>query len=133
MTKIVKQFDLNTPSWEELLSNLNFSFTHNEWFENSSTGFFLSLSAFRIEKVKKILKKLGLQHAHLYINVVNSETFGPHKDKCDVWFWQVKGQTIWEVENEQFNLEEGDLIFVPKGIIHNIIPLGPRAGISMSK
>tara|TARA_R110002020_G_scaffold132423_2_gene295730 strand:+ start:135 stop:536 length:402 start_codon:yes stop_codon:yes gene_type:complete len=133
VTKIIKQFNLNTPSWEELLSNLNFSFIHDEFFEHSSTGFFLTLSAFKIETVQKTLKKLGLQHAHLYINIVNSETFGPHKDECDVWFWQVKGQTIWEVENEQFNLEEGDLIFVPKGIIHNIIPLGPRAGISMSK
>ena len=133
MTKFIKQFNLNTPSWEELLFDLNFSFTHNEPFKNPSSGFFVSHSASRIKKVQKVLEELGLQEAHLYINVLNTATFGPHKDECDVWFWQVKGQTIWEIENKQRTLEEGDLIFIPKGTIHEVTPLGPRAGISMSK
>ena len=133
MTKFIKQFNLNTPSWEELLFNLNFCFTHNENVQNPSPGFFISSPASRIKEVQKVLEELGLQKAHLYINVLNTSTFGPHKDECDVWFWQVRGQTIWEIENKQRTLEEGDLIFIPKGTIHEVTPLGPRAGISMSK
>jgi len=132
MIKVKKQFNLNTPSWEELLFDLNFSYIKNEDFKNSNPGFFVSHSAFRIKKVQSVLKELKLQNAHLYINILNTQTFGAHKDDMDVWFWQVKGQTIWEIENNQYTLEEGDLIFVPKGIIHKVIPLGPRAGISMS-
>jgi len=133
MTKFVKQFNLNTPNWEELLFNLNFSFINNELVKNLNPGFFVSHSAFKIKKVSNVLKELNLQEAHLYINILNTETFGPHKDRCDVWFWQVKGQTMWEVENNQYTLEEGDLIFVPGGVMHNVVPLGPRAGISMSR
>jgi len=129
----IKEFELNTPSWNKLLFDLNYSHINNELFKNTSPGFFVSHSAYRIKKVQKVLKKLNLKEAHLYINVLDSKTFGPHKDECDVWFWQVKGKTIWEVENNQYTLEEGDLIYIPKGILHNVIPIGPRAGISMSK
>ena len=30
-------------------------------------------------------------------------------------------------------LEPGDLIYVPAGVNHSVIPQGPRVGVSMSK
>ena len=128
----IKSFELNTPSWDELLFDLNYSHLNQEEIKNSSSGFFVSHNSYRIPRVAYILKKLNLKIAHLYINILQN-SFGEHKDIMDVWFWQVKGSTKWVIENkEEYLLEEGDLIYIPKGILHNVIPLGPRAGISMS-
>ena len=130
----IKGFELNTPSWDELLFNLNYSHLNQEEIKNSSPGFFVAHNAYKIPRVQYVLQKLKLKEAHLYINILqNSSTFGEHKDTMDVWFWQVKGVTKWVIENkEEYTLEEGDLIYIPKGILHNVIPLGSRAGISMS-
>ena len=134
MVKITKQYNLNTPSWEELLSNLYESFNNKEITQNFSPGFFISYCAFRMKQVNDIMKEYNLNLAHLYVNILNTESLGPHKDDVDVWFWQIKGTTLWEIENEgQYTLNEGDLIYIPKNTGHNVIPLGPRAGISMSK
>jgi ribosomal protein L16 Arg81 hydroxylase len=68
----------------------------------------------------------------LYLNICVSETFGRHKDSMDVYFWQIQGSTRWEFDNINYVLAPGDLIYVPKETYHNVVPLGPRAGISMS-
>ena len=130
----IKGFELNTPSWDELLLDLDFSYSKKELVKNTSPGFWVCHNAWRIPRVKYILKKLKLEHAHLYINLLgNTSTFGLHDDPVDVWFWQVKGSTKWIIENkEEYLLEEGDLIYIPKETLHNVEPLGPRAGISMS-
>ena len=134
MVKYIKQFDLNTPTWEEIFIDLNNSIHLKEEVKNISMGFFVSHNAHRIQKIKVVLEKLKLREAHSYINIVNSPTFGEHRDNMDVWFWQVKGSTKWIIENkEEYLLKEGDLIYIPRGILHNVIPLGPRVGISMSK
>jgi mannose-6-phosphate isomerase-like protein (cupin superfamily) len=134
MITFSKKFELNTPSWDEILFDLNYSVQHKELIKNTSPGFFVSHYAYRIPRVKLILDKLNLKEAHSYINILyNSPTFGEHKDTMDVWFWQVKGKTKWIIENQnEYTLNEGDLIYVPKGTLHNVIPLGPRVGISMS-
>ena len=133
MVKYVKQFDLNTPTWEEVFFDLNNSIQLNEKVKNISLGFFVSHHSYRIPKVKIVLDKLNLKEAHSYINIINSPTFGEHKDTMDVWFWQVKGSTKWIIEKEkEYVLSEGDLIYIPTGVLHNVIPLGPRVGISMS-
>lgn len=134
MVRYIKQFDLNTPTWEEVFIDLNISISLNEEVRNTSLGFFVSHHAHRIPKIKLVLEKLGLREAHSYINIINTPTFGEHKDVMDVWFWQVRGSTKWIIEREkEYILNEGDLIYIPKGVLHNVIPLGPRVGISMSK
>jgi len=58
---------------------------------------------------------------------------GNHFDQDDVYFWQAQGRTRWQFDSGyEYLLEPGDLIFVPAGVYHNVIPLGPRIGISMS-
>jgi quercetin dioxygenase-like cupin family protein len=51
----------------------------------------------------------------------------------EVIYWQCQGQTLWIIDQrEQHILKPGDLITVPAGTYHNVIPLTPRLGISMA-
>jgi ribosomal protein L16 Arg81 hydroxylase len=60
-------------------------------------------------------------------------TFGNHVDTMEVIYWQCQGQTLWIIDQrEQHILKPGDLITVPAGTYHNVIPLTPRLGISMA-
>lgn len=122
-------------SWNEILNNFDMSVKKNEFIKNNGIGFFVSHSAHKIDKLKNIMNKLNCNTAHLYFNITTaSKTFGNHNDSMDVYFWQCQGKSIWKIENSMdFTLEPGDLIFVPKNIWHNVIPLTPRAGISFSK
>lgn len=132
MIKLTKNFNKKTPSWEVILNNFNDSHVNNELIKHSNFGFFVSHNAKNIPEVKKVLKILKLKEAHLYFNICISNTFGRHKDSMDVYFWQIQGSTKWEFDSLSYILNPGDLIYVKKEIYHNVIPLGPRAGISMS-
>jgi ribosomal protein L16 Arg81 hydroxylase len=131
----IKEFDLKIPTWDELLSNLNESILNEEEVRHNCMGFFACFEAHRLEKVAAVMKKIGAVDAHLYINIsTNGKTFGNHCDTMDVYFWQCQGMTKWVFSNEkkEIVLSQGDLIMVPKGVYHNVIPLSSRAGISMS-
>jgi len=129
----IKEFNLNTPTWDDLLNDFNQSAELGENIR-AHHGFYYSRSVYRIPEVKKVLNQLNLNLAHLYMNVSSvSPTFGNHKDGTDVYYWQVKGKSKWTIQDqEEYILNVGDLIIIPEGVEHNIVPLGPRAGISMS-
>jgi ribosomal protein L16 Arg81 hydroxylase len=132
-TKLLKQYDLNCPSWETLLDNLNNSVINGDDVKHNCLSFFFSDNAKIIPEVKNILNKLNLRLAHLYVNITQKgDTYGRHSDTVDVYYWQVQGKTSWEFDDEKYILEPGDLIIIPKGVYHNVQPLSPRAGISMS-
>jgi ribosomal protein L16 Arg81 hydroxylase len=131
--KFTKNFNMNVPSWESLINNFNYSVIYKNPIRFSPIGFFVSHNANLIDEVKIILNELKLKQAHLYMNLaIEKNTLGRHHDEEDVWFWQVQGSTKWDFDNGSHILEKGDLIYVPKFIYHNVIPLTPRAGISMS-
>ena len=69
----------------------------------------------------------------MYINTCVVPTYGKHKDNIDVYFWQVQGISEWIINEEHILLNPSDLLFVEKGVYHEVIPKTPRAGISMSK
>jgi hypothetical protein len=73
--------------------------------------------------------------AHCYISFSEkSDTFGRHKDTSDVLFWQALGSTKWIVEDDkiyEYKLCPGDVIYIPSGLYHTVIPLTPRVGISL--
>lgn len=133
--ELKKNFNFNVPSWEEILDNFNESVIKKEDIRGNDFGFFVSHDAHRIPLVKKVLNSLDLNEAHLYMNIaVLGGSFGKHKDEVDVYYWQVQGKTVWDVEGLGENiLEPGDLIFIPRGVFHHVKPLTPRAGISMSR
>lgn len=126
------QYDLEVVGWEDLLSNFNDSVLLNEKVRHKCLGFFVSHSAQKIPKVEKLMKNLNCESAHLYFNVsTHGGSFGKHVDDVNVYFWQCQGQNKWVFEDQEHTLKPGDMIFIPKGIAHNVIPISPRAGISM--
>jgi len=133
MVKLIKNYNKKTPNWESLLNNFNDSVLNKKVIKHKYLGFFVSHNADNIKEVKNVLKNLKLNAAHLYFNVTSlGGTFGKHKDEVDVYFWQVQGHTKWVFENKTILLNKGDLLYVPKGIYHEVIVEAPRAGISMS-
>jgi len=131
----IKDYNLDIPSWSEIIENLNFSWSNNDFIRNITPGFFVCHNAQQIEKVKLVLKDLECKCAHSYINVLqSSRTFGDHNDTMNVCFWQGEGITKWVINGkDEYLLYPGDLIKVPKGINHNVVPLTPRFGISFSE
>ena len=132
--KHIKGYNKDVISWTEILENFNESIHNQELIKFKDFGFYVSHRADRIKKLKPILKDLKCDNAHLYFSVISkAKTFGAHKDGEDVYFWQCQGKTKWVIKKKEYILKPGDLIFVPKGTIHNVTSLTPRAGISMDR
>jgi hypothetical protein len=73
----------------------------------------------------------------VFVNFVANEYNVPkHCDKRETLFWQCIGKTIWRVYPPSsefpvsYTLEPGDIIYVPKGIDHEVIIEEPRASIA---
>jgi len=129
----IKNYNTDCPSWNSVLNNFNNSVKNKKEIKHNCLGFFFSDEAHKIDLVKPVLKDLNLITAHLYMNICeDGETYGRHCDDVDVYYWQIQGSTRWEFDDESYVLSSGDLIIVPKGVYHNVLPLEPRAGISMS-
>jgi quercetin dioxygenase-like cupin family protein len=130
----LKNWNDDVVNWNEALINYNQSVLLGN-LTKGENGFYVSHEAHKISKVKKVLEDNNLNYAHLYFNIITqAKTFGKHKDEIDVWFWQCQGVTKWIIEDkEEFILNTGDLIYIPTGFKHEVVPLSPRLGISMSK
>lgn len=142
--KLEKNFNNNVPNWESILNNFNYSCNLSSQKTIKSDikhivpghicpGFFISHEAHLMKEVQSSLKKLNCKIAHLYFNIALGKTFGKHKDDVDVYFWQVQGTTKWIINDKNIMLNPGDLLIVKKNVYHEVVPLTPRAGISMSK
>ena len=62
-----------------------------------------------------------------------SQVSGAHQDMEDVFIINVKGSVIYQVSEEEekyYKLDEGDLIYIPKNVIHKAIGVTPRITIS---
>ena len=103
----------------------------------------------------------GRAHSvHMYGSLTkNAETFGIHRDTADVFYVGIIGRLFWEAYrdedvkeyapdestgivqrasrvNDPFFKEEvypGDIVYMPRGMWHNTIPLKNRVGISMGR
>ena len=129
----IRQYNMNVLDWTEAFLNFNNSVSQNKEIKFNYPGFYVSHEGHYIDKVKEVLKDLNCNIAHLYFNIsTKAETFGKHKDTMNVYFWQCQGVSKWIVENDEVILNPGDLIYIPKGVYHNVIPLTPRLGVSMS-
>lgn len=75
--------------------------------------------------------------SHIYCSFVsNAESYGWHHDKADVLIIGVKGTTVYEIMDPHsdkltYEVKRGDVLFIPKGVEHNAIIIGPRAIISL--
>ena len=130
----IKNFDKNVLSWDDIFQNFNESVERNELIKFKQVAAYVIHNANRIEALKNILHKLNCTVAHIYLNLCAEKiNFGRHNDDMDVWFWQCQGLSRWVLDDKEFTLEPGDLIYVKKGIYHNVSALTPRAGVSMSR
>jgi mannose-6-phosphate isomerase-like protein (cupin superfamily) len=132
---IKRGFELDVPSWGDVIENFNHSVIRNNPVVHFTLGFFHSIDGHEIEKVKPVLEKLELQIAHVYFNVsVDASGFGMHQDRVDVWYWQAHGTTVWEIDQgPTWELSPGDLVYIPAWVGHRSTALTPRIGLSMSK
>ena len=91
-----------------------------------------------IEKNTKYLQsfiKSKYQGRFVAISLTTCEpTTGKHNDPVNVMYWNVLGQSKWEIfyddRVDSFILNPGDLIFVPAGLMHEVTSITPRAAIS---
>ena len=129
----IRDYNPDVLTWTEAFLNYDKSVHFNKEIKFNYPGFFVSHEGHMIEKIKPVLKDLNCNIAHLYFNITTkAETFGEHQDTMDVFFWQCQGVTKWTVEKDEVILNPGDLIYIPKGVRHNVTPLSPRLGVSMS-
>jgi len=127
---IKKNYHKDFPSWDSLLNNFNQSLTKKKIIKHNES-FLVSHEAIEIPEVKKFALLLGAKDAHLYMSFLpKAKGLGRHKDRMDVGFWQVKGKSLWNINDKSAILEEGDYLFIPKGTYHEVIGLNVRAGIS---
>ena len=133
MIKVKRNFDNKVLSWKEILDELWKAFYEEQDVKFNPPAFFTTSSANHTKKAKRILKKLKLKEAHLYVSLTHSSSsFGRHNDDTDVYFWQQQGATLWKFDNKKpITLRKGDLIYIPKGAYHDVTSLSPRAGLSM--
>ena len=129
----IQGFEKNVPSWQSILDNFNQCVLNTNDIKHQPLGFFVSHNSDTIPEVKRTMNRLEMKFAHTYMNItLHGGTFGRHNDTMDVWYWQVQGVTQWEFDDVSYILQPGDLVTIPMGVYHNVIPLTPRAGISMS-
>lgn len=139
---IFKNIWSDTPSWKEIFFDLQESVKEGSFIKvlDPFTIITHNVGA-HIPIVHTILEALKINYlnlpvsAHMYRGLNSYSTgLGKHKDTMDVFFWQIKGTTKWNIseDNELFTyiVEEGDVIFVPRLVFHEVTSLCPRVGIS---
>ena len=132
---VIKKWNNNTVNWDELIENWDFTIKNDYEIKAYLPGFFVCHHAHFIKKVQEcIVNNNFVNDAHAYFNLTSTGgTFGKHKDRNNVYYWQCIGKTKWVVDGYgTFILEPGDLIYIPMGVYHEVIPLTPRLGISMA-
>jgi hypothetical protein len=82
-----------------------------------------------------------------YVNFAKEQPSEPHFDETDNFYWQCIGKTFWKfyssekrsfsesnIDNKsegyiEFEVEPGDVVYIPRGMIHDVQTIGPRAAL----
>ncbi len=137
---VVRNVDLETPSWNDILTHLNRNIVSKAKMKILDNLGFVYFDADCMPQVNSLLADIRQTtdkpcSAHCYVSLLEiSSTFGRHNDNADVFFWQVQGSTQWRVEQDsqvyEYTLLPNDIIYIPRFVVHEVTPLTPRAGIS---
>ena len=140
--RIIRGALMKTPSWEEILSTFDYNLSNKKTittFENYG----LRLTTNQLNNAQNNLQRAIIESnpgyimndTHIYISLSKeSHTIGKHRDSCDVWFWQLQGQTkwtLWDPDPITYILNPGDIVYNPRRMFHDPRPMGPRAGMSI--
>ena len=83
---------------------------------------------FKYQTNLELLKQGYADEVDIFFSFVSQVGY-PHVDEEDIFILGLKGKTIYRVFsniNEDYVIEEGDMIFIPKGLKHKVIGLTPR-------
>jgi len=95
----------------------------------------------QVEKIRQLifekrrLSEKDKVNCHIYSNMsAHQFTVGRHSDVDDVYIWQVKGTTKWEVEGyfTDCQLTVNQMIYIPAGVNHRPTVSSPRISVSFS-
>lgn len=82
-----------------------------------------------------------------YVNFAKEQPSEPHFDETDNFYWQCIGTTIWKFYTSEkrsfsesnidknsegyleFEINAGDVVYIPRGMIHDVSTTGPRAAL----
>jgi hypothetical protein len=111
----------------------------NNWLNN-----YIFESIFKIQNVetdnffKEIFNYLNINYnkenkksdLFLFFSLTSGNKSITHWDEHDVFIIGLYGKTIYIVENQEFCLEQGDLLLIKKNEVHKAIGLTPRIILS---
>jgi len=75
----------------------------------------------------KLNKKTDI---YMFFSLIAGNKSKVHRDPYDVYILNLYGKTIYTIEDKDYFLEIGDLIFIPKNELHIAISLTPRICLS---
>jgi|TARA_R110002167_G_scaffold126679_1_gene307672 cupin superfamily acireductone dioxygenase involved in methionine salvage len=139
---LVKNFASLTREYDfNLLSNL---MEENECIISQKSNVGNLKDVFQIHKISNCLKEFKTffdfltklfkyerdlrDEVDLFFSLV-SQVGNSHVDIEDVFIIGLKGKVIYRVfdfEDKDYSIEQGDMIFIPKGIKHKVIGINPR-------
>lgn len=68
---------------------------------------------------------------HIYASRDKGESsFQLHKDKASNVIVQCEGACRWTVDDKTYELEQGDILYIPIGVKHHCLPLSKRLSLS---
>lgn len=130
--------------WADAINDLNQSMIKNYKIKIlDGFGFITHNTAEHIVHLQPVVNdilKLYPGHdysAHMYMSLSTlTEGFGKHCDHSEVFFWQCEGSTHWKVftltGEEEYDINPGDIIYIPTSMPHDVISNSPRVGLSMA-
>ena len=85
--------------------------------------------------IKKIINKYNLNNTKIDVDLFVGFTQGAvsiiHKDEYDVILYSLYGETMYIVDKTKYILEQGDLIKINAGEVHQAIGISPRIILSL--
>jgi hypothetical protein len=130
-----RQYDFNLLS--DLMEENNFSITQKSHFGNLKDVFQICKVSDSLKEFKTFFDFLSKlfryerdprDEVDLFFSLV-SQVGISHVDVEDVFIIGLKGKVIYRifnVENKDYSIEKGDMIFIPKGIKHKVLAINPR-------
>ena len=143
--------DVPLPTWDQIFSELDriykFCLDNKLNFIEMNKHFSMGVHGFtEVNFFRDFLNALENSHdirgnqnftSQCFLNLTTVEsTYGKHRDEMDVWIWQVLGSSRWYIEGRKSHFDQivhpGELIYIPRGLYHNIESITPRVSISFA-
>ena len=143
ISSINDAYDLNDPNngmvfSKEVIGKINFFQKLTLTLENINETNFPGIES-KAERLTELHEQLSKPGKCLgYFGAVSFTTKEPttskHNDPMDVIYAQFVGSVTWTISDEDGSeshvLNPGDIIYVPKSVMHEVTSLTPRAAIS---